>query len=158
MPAKAQYDKRFGHLAFRDCNRASAYCYKGGNIRKIRYFTFRCWAIGVETDATCLTCHNLQDSMNEIPVCFLAKKKCTFLLMRTFIREKYVQVKSRLSSRWQLLYWSFSRHTHKRTKKPQKEYITKISVLNKIRTRTISDINNVRYTYHFAFFIPLRIL
>lgn len=24
--------------------------------------------------ATCLTCHNLQDSMNEIPVCFLAKK------------------------------------------------------------------------------------
>lgn len=55
---------------------------------------------GVETDATCLTCHNLQDSMNEIPVCFLAKKKCTFLLMRTFIREKYVQVKSRLSSRW----------------------------------------------------------
>lgn len=25
MPAKAQYDKRFGHLAFRDRNRASAY-------------------------------------------------------------------------------------------------------------------------------------
>lgn len=153
MPAKAQYDKRFGHLAFRDRNRASAYCYKGGNIRKIRYFTFRCWAIGVETDATCLTCHNLQDSMNEIPVCFLAKKKCTFLLMRTFIREKYVQVKSRLSSRWPTFILIFQYE-----QKKQKEYITKISVLNKIRTRTISDINNVRYTYHFAFFIPLRIL
>lgn len=155
MPAKAQYEKRFGHLAFRDRNRASAYCYKGGNIRKIRYFTFRCWAIGVETDATCLTCHNLQDSMNEIPVCFLAKKMHFLwepLFVKITFKENHVYLQG-----GQLLYWSFSRHTHKRTKK-QKEYITKISVLNKIRTRTISDINNVRYTYHFAFFIPLRIL
>lgn len=154
MPAKAQYEKRFGHLAFRDRNRASAYCYKGGNIRKIRYFTFRCWAIGVETDATCLTCHNLQDSMNEIPVCFLAKK-CTFYenLYSWKLRSRKITFIFKVGN----FYTDLSVGTHT-NKQKNKEYITKISVLNKIRTRVISDINNVRYTYHFASFIPLRIL
>lgn len=118
MPARAPYDKRFGHLALRVLNRASAYCYKGGNIRKIRHFTFGCWAIGVGTDATCLICHNLQDSMNGIPVCFLKKRK------NTFINENLYSWKIRLSSRWPT--WSslsrecytdlsLGTHTHERT-------------------------------------------
>lgn len=159
MPAKAQYDKRFGHLAFRDRNRASAYCYKGGNIRKIRYFTSRCWAIGVETDATCLTCHNLQDSMNEIPVCFFSKIKMHFLINENLCSWKIRSSKITFIFKVANFYTDLSVGTHtNEQKKKQKEYITKISVLNKIRTLTISDINNVRYTYHFAFFIPLRIL
>lgn len=120
MPAKAQYDKRFGHLAFRDRNRASAYCYKGGNIRKIRYFTFRCWAIGVETDATCLTCHNLQDSMNEIPVCFLAQKKMHFLINENLYSRKIRSSKITFIFKVANFYTDLSVGTHTNEQKNKK--------------------------------------
>lgn len=127
MPARAPYDKRFGHLALRVLNRASAYCYKGGNIRKIRYSTFGCWAIGVGTDATCLICHNLQDSMNGIPVCFLKKRKSTFINENLYswkIRSSKTTLIFKVANMvvivQRMLYWSFFRHTHTRTNRIQK--------------------------------------